>query len=72
MFRRKTTARGDVHPVDEVLPVPRMTLFGLQHVHAGSLARVAASDGQGHGGHRPPSSPQAPSKNASSSCMARR
>ncbi len=41
MFRRRTTTRGDVHPVDEVLPVPRMTLFGLQHVlsmYAGVIA----------------------------------
>ena len=26
------THHGEVHPVDEVLPLPKMTLYGLQHV----------------------------------------
>ena len=35
------THRGEVHPVDEVLPLPKMTLYGLQHVlsmYAGVIA----------------------------------
>ncbi len=42
MFRRKRAASsGAVHPVDEVLPAPKMALFGLQHVlsmYAGVIA----------------------------------
>jgi xanthine permease len=40
MFARRNT-RTEVHPVDEVLPLPRMALFGLQHVlsmYAGVIA----------------------------------
>jgi xanthine permease len=41
MIRRKRPSPGEVHPVDEVLPLPRMALFGLQHVlsmYAGVIA----------------------------------
>lgn len=42
MFRQKTTApAGATHPVDEILPVPKMVLYGLQHVlsmYAGVIA----------------------------------
>ncbi|MCV2487751.1 purine permease [Geodermatophilus sp. YIM 151500] len=41
MFRRKSAGSDAAHPVDEVLPLPRMTLFGLQHVlsmYAGVIA----------------------------------
>lgn len=42
MFRRKrASSSGAVHPVDEVLPAPKMALYGLQHVlsmYAGVIA----------------------------------
>ena len=41
MFGKKTADRCEIHPVDEVLPLPKMALYGLQHVlsmYAGVVA----------------------------------
>jgi len=41
MFGKRTAQADRVHPVDEVLPLPKMALYGLQHVltmYAGVIA----------------------------------